>query len=73
MVQGFVIPNHLHRITFVSQWAEGTPTLASFLRLWFVKFGIEAPKSGEKIPIGTFRCASCGYLESYAREEFAAK
>ena len=26
-----------------------------------------------KIPIGTFRCRTCGFLESYAREEFAEK
>ena len=27
----------------------------------------------ELVPIATFRCHSCGFLESYAREEFAAK
>ncbi len=25
------------------------------------------------LPTRTFRCASCGYLESYAREEFAPR
>jgi hypothetical protein len=25
------------------------------------------------IPIGVFRCASCGFLESYAHDDFAAK
>ena len=29
--------------------------------------------ANEKLPIGTFRCQTCGFLESYAREEFAEK
>jgi len=33
----------------------------------------KSPKSGETIPVGTFRCRSCGFLESYARDEFAVK
>jgi hypothetical protein len=25
------------------------------------------------VPIGGYRCPSCGFLEMYARDEFAAK
>ena len=34
-----------------------------------VWYGTNVPQA-KSIPIGTFRCASCGYLESYARPEF---
>jgi hypothetical protein len=47
----------------VSSWVEGPP-VKSF---WY------GAKVREKIPIGTFRWAVCGYLESYARAEFARK
>jgi hypothetical protein len=30
-------------------------------------------KVREQIPIGTFRCAVCGYLESYAQAQFGWK
>jgi hypothetical protein len=64
MQQGFVFDDDYgHRR--VSQWIPGAP-LKSF---W----------SGTKLPdaapvaVGTYRCSSCGYLEFYARPEFAAK
>ena len=46
-----------------SQWAKGAPVKA-FL------FGTKRPDA--QLPVGTFRCSSCGYLEAYARQEFAA-
>ena len=64
MAQGFVVDN-THGGRVVSKWAEGAP-VKSF---WF---GTKAPAEGV-IPIGTYRCSSCGYLESYARQEFAAE
>ena len=64
MEQGFVF-DHTYGSQGVSQRAEGAP-LKSF---WS-----GTKKSGEKvIPIGSYRCSSCGYLEFYARPEFAAK
>jgi hypothetical protein len=59
MVQGFVADYGEGRI-YVSSWVEGPPVKS----LWY------GTKVREKIPIGTFRCAVCGYLESYARPEF---
>jgi hypothetical protein len=71
MEQGFVLDNsygprtRISGYSGVSQWAAGAP-LKSF---WS---GTRLPDE-KLIPIGTYRCASCGYLESYARQEFAAK
>lgn len=62
MVQGFV-PDHGHGgAILVSSWVAGPPAKS----FWY---GTKV--QGKGIPIGTFRCASCGYLESYARAEFA--
>jgi len=64
MEQGFVV-DQAHNARIVSHWAAGAP-LKSF---WD---GLKVP--GEKLlPIGTYRCASCGFLEQYARPEFAVK
>ena len=63
MVQGYVLvftPVGVH----VSQWNAGIPKKA---------FGVGIKDSPLQIPIGTFRCESCGFLESYARDEFAAE
>ena len=64
MEQGFVLDKD-QGSRVVSQWAAGAP-LKSF---WL---GTKVPDK-EFLPIGTYRCSSCGYLESYARPEFAAK
>lgn len=71
MVQGWIsdlIGDDRRR---VSIWVEGAPTKPG----WFKRvFGTGVPVSGEKsIPVGTFRCSVCGFLESYANTEFAAK
>ena len=65
MEQGFVLDNTDRAGgSLVSQWAKGAP-VTSF---WF---GI-TKRPDAQLPIGTFRCSSCGYLEAYARQEFAA-
>lgn len=48
-----------------SQWAAGTPA-KSF-------FGVLKRPARSPIPIGTFRCVVCGFLESYARSDFAPR
>ena len=60
-----------HGATFAGQWARGTPK-----RWWldfFHQFMIKTPISIDRISVGTFRCKSCGFLESYARDEFRPK
>lgn len=64
MEQGFVLDNS-YGVHIVSHWVAGPP-LKSF---WT---GTKAPND-QKVPIGSFRCSACGYLEFYARPEFAAQ
>jgi hypothetical protein len=64
MVQGFIFEFD-GALRKVSSWVEGAPE-KSFWQ------NTKVPK--EKIvPIGTYRCSVCGFLESYARDEFAAQ
>jgi uncharacterized protein (UPF0212 family) len=64
MVQGFVIDwNSAGRL--VSNWVEGAPEKSFWTG---TKVDIE-----KCIPVGTFRCPGCGFLESYAQPEFAAR
>ena len=63
MVQGF-IPDHTYGADLVGNWIEGPPK-KSFWKI------TKAPVfSG--VPIAAFRCANCGFLEFYSRDEFAA-
>jgi hypothetical protein len=64
MEQGFVLDN-THGGRVVSQWAAGAPLKS----IWM---GLKLPDE-KLVPIGTYRCSSCGFLEQYARQEFAAK
>lgn len=67
MVQGFIIDWQGSKFSRVSNWVEGVPGKPSW-------FGTTIPVAAEKcIPVGTFRCSVCGFLESYAHPEFAAK
>lgn len=61
MDQGFVA-DYTHGGVLTSHWVEGPPEKSFWSQT-------RVP-SDKKIPIGTFRCPSCGYLESYARAEF---
>jgi hypothetical protein len=63
MEQGFIM-DVTHGGRLVSHWAAGPPQRSFWL-------GTKA-SAGSLIPVGTFRCSLCGYLESYAQEEFAA-
>jgi hypothetical protein len=65
MVQGFMVDFHAGGARLVINWVEGPPEKA----FWVVT---KVP-TDRCIPVGTFRCSSCGFLESYARPEFAAK
>jgi predicted nucleic-acid-binding Zn-ribbon protein len=64
MVQGFTFESEGPR-RMVSSWVEGAPEKA---------FWHSAKVSAEKcVPVGSFRCSKCGFLELYARPEFAAQ
>ena len=64
MVQGFVA-DFANGSVIVSTWVEGPPKKA-----FWTTTKIEPRK---KLPVATFRCSKCGFLESYASKEFAAK
>jgi len=64
MDRGFVLDRSETGL-FVSHWAAGAPR-KSFWQ------GTKLPDKNV-VPIATFRCSACGYLESYASHEFAAE
>ena len=59
MEDGFVL-DHTHGGRVQSGWVEGKPERS----IWI---GIKL-KGREQMPITTYRCPQCGYLESYARQ-----
>ncbi len=62
MREGFLI-DRAKNATRVAHWAEGPP------ETWFL--GILRLRGRRQLPIRTFRCSKCGYLESYANERSA--
>jgi uncharacterized protein (UPF0212 family) len=62
MEQGFILDN-TYGARIVSHWVAGAP-LKSF---WA---GTKVP--AVTVPVGAYRCATCGFLEMYARQEFEA-
>ena len=65
MVQGFIFDREQAGIRRVINWVKGTP----IKHFWY---GTKVPED-KYILVGTFRCSTCGVLESYAHPEFAAK
>ena len=57
MEEGFVLDN-TSRARLQSEWVEGAPERSRWT-------GVRL-KGKEQLPIVTFRCPRCGYLESYA-------
>ena len=62
MIQG-IVPDFGYGAVFGTSWREGPPK-KRFLG------GIKVP-ARKGIPIATFRCNECGYLEFYSKDEFA--
>jgi len=63
MEQGFVLDFEEGRRR-ISRWAPGQPQRSFWM-------GTKLPEG--VLPIGTFRCSGCGYLESYADPRFDAE
>ncbi len=61
MEEGFILDRGHYDTKRVNTWVEGEP-VKSF---WS---GIKV-KDKQQFQLKTFRCANCGYLESYATEE----
>ena len=62
MVQGFLFESEVHKL---QTWVEGT-----LEKYWWG--GAKVPKE-KRVPVGTYRCSVCGFLEFYARREFGTK
>jgi Domain of unknown function (DUF6487) len=58
MTAGFV-PDHSHGVILQGHWYEG-----GFETKWL---GTRLRNEGGGLPITTYRCASCGYLEAFAK------
>lgn len=58
MAEGFIVDVAAGGAAVVSKWQGGEPHKGRF-------FGV-SQRGAEQIDIITFRCADCGYLESYA-------
>jgi hypothetical protein len=54
--------------TGASRWFEGAPRATAGV----LGPGVTLP-GDSPIPTASFRCGGCGFLESYARPEFAAE
>jgi hypothetical protein len=65
MVQGFIVDWYGGGRRRLVNWIEGPPEKS----VWH---GTSVP-ADKGIPVGMFRCSGCGFLESYARPEFAAQ
>ena len=65
MVQGFIFDRADGGTRRVINWVEGAPEKSKF---WTVT---RVPEE-KCVPVGTFRCSMCGFLESYAHQDFAA-
>jgi hypothetical protein len=64
MDRGFVLDN-THGGRHVTQWAAGAPRKSFWV-------GTKLPEEA-LVPMGAYRCSSCGYVEFYARQEFAPR
>ena len=58
MTPGFILENGDHNARSVSQWVEGNPEKSFWTGLKI--------KNRRVIPVTTWRCERCGFLESYA-------
>ena len=66
LVQGYSLEYIAAGFTQVGFWIEGEPKES-----WS---GVKVPPTADqRIPVAHFRCATCGFLESYARPEFTVK
>ena len=68
MELGFTL-DRSHGATYSGQWVNGIPK-RNWLASWLDIGMCQLPPAKERITIGTFRCQSCGFLESYACDEF---
>jgi predicted nucleic-acid-binding Zn-ribbon protein len=69
MEQGFVL-DRTYGTQNITKWSAGPPQKELSFGLWWTG---TTPSKSVEVPMATFRCSGCGYLESYARPEFEAQ
>jgi hypothetical protein len=65
MIQGFLMDRGHYNAIQVGSWIEGAPKKSFWGNL-------KLPSKDKLIPIGAFRCSSCGYVELYSLDIFKA-
>jgi hypothetical protein len=60
MEVGFILDKAHLGVPTVSEWLEGKPETSFWSGL--------KTKNHDRIPVETYRCERCGYLESYAKQ-----
>jgi len=58
MVPGYLLGYTDHHSRRVTEWLEGEPERGIF--------GMLKVRGHKRLPVETYRCERCGYLESYA-------
>jgi hypothetical protein len=58
MTEGFILDSTDHA-RLQSEWIEGPPDKSRWM-------GTMKVKGRARLPVATFRCSKCGYLESFA-------
>lgn len=66
MVSGYVY-GRSNVVAIVNYWVERESMKKSWIGSMFTESPDESSKAADAIPVATFRCQSCGFLESYAR------
>jgi hypothetical protein len=66
MERGFVIDQGHYDIKRLPRWTLGSPGSG-----WLG--GLKSPNREVQHPVGSFRCAKCGYLEFYAGPEYGQR
>jgi hypothetical protein len=64
MQAGYLLDHGDHNARMVSSWVAGTPEKSFWTGL--------KTKDRTVLPVTTYRCERCGFLESYARAEAPA-
>jgi hypothetical protein len=65
MVSGFVY-GRSNVLAIVNYWVERESMKNKWIGSLFADAGDERSKPSDAIPVATFRCQACGFLESYA-------
>jgi hypothetical protein len=62
MERGYLL-DRTHGAFGMGTWLEGAPNVSSTAGL------VHRPQMERSLPVVTFRCTGCGYLESFARPD----